>query len=870
MSRVAEWVRGLVFRDRQSREMDEELNFHVDMAAAQLEREGVPPAEARRRAAIALGGVEKTKEQVRDAKGLRWITGMSLDVRLGARILVRSWGLTLVAVVGLAVAIGIGAVVHAATAVMTRPVPLPGGEALVVLEVMDAETSDPERRIVHDFLDWRASLQTVADLGAYRTAPRNLITPDGLALPATVAEMTSSGFDVAATPAHLGRTLLPEDEHAGSPDVVVIGYDLWQSRFGGDAAVIGREIRLGSTVHTVVGVMPEGFRFPVHHSVWLPLRLDATVGPREGPDIQVFGRLVDGASLKRAQAELTVAGARVRTAYPASHEHLRPRVVAYPVHLLDDLEGWEVPMLHLVLGLLLTLVCVNVAILVYARTATRMSEIAVRAALGASRGRIVAQLFIEALVLTGLAAAVGLMLARAALIRFMSVLTDDGLPFWIDVRLTSATVLYVVGLALFSAGVIGVVPALKVAGGRVASNLRELGGSTGLQLGRTWTLLIAAQVAIAVAFLPVAVSTGWTMLVHASADPGFAADEVLTAQLQPELALPAGMATEQHAHSELLERLRTEPAVAGAALALRLPGSEGKITAELEPVSGDAPVSVRTRLARVEPGLFEVLDVPILSGRGLSPADASSTGGVVINRSFADKLAGDGGVLGRRIRYAGGSEPGRWYEIVGVVADFPNRVDPDDPDAAVYHALTPGEFQPVTLLVRTRNGDPTRMIPTVRQIATTVDPTLQLHHVRTMDAVLRQVQQSLRLAAVAIALLTLSVLLLSAAGIYALMAFTVARRRREIGIRTALGADPRRIVAAVFARALRQLAIGAAVGITLAGMLDAATSGELLAGNRTLLLPGVAAFMMLVGLVAALGPARAGLRVHPTEALRQE
>lgn len=891
-SAIAEWVRGVVFRDRQSRELDEELSFHVDMAAAQLEREGVPRGEARRRAAVALGGVEKTKEQVRDAKGLRWISGMSLDIRLGARMLVRSWGLTVVAVVGLAVAIGLGAVFHAGTAVITRPLPLPGGEALVVLEQMDAEVGSQERSIVHDFLDWRTNLRTVQDLSAYRTVARNLITPDGLSLPATIAEMTSSGFDAAATPAHLGRTLLPEDEHPGAPDVVVIGYDVWQRRFGGDPAIIGREIRLGSTVSAVVGVMPEGFRFPLNHSVWVPLRLDATLGPREGPSIQVFGRLVQGASLRQAQAELTAAGERARAAYPATHELLRPRVLAYPAHLFDDLEGWEVPMLHLVLGLLLTLVCVNVAILVYARTATRTAEIAVRAALGASRGRIAGQLFIEAFVLAGVAAVVGLAAARTVLVQLNARMHDGGVPFWIDLRITPATVLYVAGLALFSAAVIGVVPALKAASGRVASSLRELGGSTGLQLGRTWTLLIAAQVAVAVAFLPVAASAGWKVLLHAYGDPGQAAGEVLTARLQPEPGAPAGMSVEEfqqtrraeatYAQTELLGRLRAHPAVAGAAIALYLPGVEEKVTAELEPASGDVPISLRTRFSRVGPDIFDVLDVPILRGRGLTAADATPTGGVVISRSLADRLAEDGAVLGRRIRYSSGdpsggveyvpsgTERGAWYEVVGVVTDFPTRTDPDDPDAAIYHALAPGGAQSVALLVRVPDNDPMSIIPTLRQVATAVDPTLQLHDLRSLEAMMRDVQRSLRLAGVALALVTLSVLLLSAAGIYALMAFTVARRRREIGIRTALGANPRRIVAAVFARALRQLAIGAALGITVAGLLDAATTGELLSGKRAVLLPGVAAFMMIVGLLAALGPARKGLRVHPTEALRED
>ncbi len=265
-----ERLRGLLFRAREEAEMDEELRFHLEMEAARLAREaGLDPAEARRRAAVSFGGMEKTREEVRDARGLAWVPGLSLDARLAARMLTKHRGLTLIGGFAIAVAIAIGAICYEVITQMLHAVlPVDGGERVVAIQYATDNPGNPERRILHEFAAWRGELATVEQLGAFRTAEHNLVSGEGLPGPVRVAEITASGFVVARIPPLLGRPLLPEDERAGAPPVVVIGHDAWRSRFAGDPGIVGRTIRLGADPHLVVGVMPEGFAFPVSHQFW--------------------------------------------------------------------------------------------------------------------------------------------------------------------------------------------------------------------------------------------------------------------------------------------------------------------------------------------------------------------------------------------------------------------------------------------------------------------------------------------------------------------------------------------------------------------------------------------------------------------------
>nr|MDQ3345985.1 ABC transporter permease [Chloroflexota bacterium] len=334
------------------------------------------------------------------------------------RMLAKHRWLTLVGGFAMAVAIGIGAAgFEIFSETLTPALPFEGGARVVSLQLASADGGVIERRVLHDVTAWREQLRSIDQVGAFRTVQHNLVSRSAPPDPIKVAEITASGFAVARTPPLLGRYLLPADERAGAPPVVVLGYQAWQSRFIADPQVIARTIDLGGVAHTVVGVMPDGFKFPVDHQFWVPLRANPSEYERlQGPSLYVFGRLAPGVTLEEAQAELTTIGQRAAAANPDTHARLRPRVLPYPrehVDLSQPALVWMLRVAQLLIGVLAFVVAVNVAILLYARTVTRLGEIALRTALGASRSRILAQLFTEALALALVGAAAGLVLAHA-------------------------------------------------------------------------------------------------------------------------------------------------------------------------------------------------------------------------------------------------------------------------------------------------------------------------------------------------------------------------------------------------------------------------------------------------------------------------
>ncbi|MFL5579355.1 MAG: ABC transporter permease [Gemmatimonadaceae bacterium] len=406
-------------------EMEAEFRFHMERRAADLVAQGLPPAAAVRQARIEFGSVERYKDEGRVQRGLGPFDGLRLswlDFKLGFRMLVKYPGLTLVGGLTMAFAIGVGAAGFEVVAQIVSPrLPLDEGDRIVALQQWDAHAGRREDRVLHDFARWRAGLRSVTDLGAYRATAHNLIVADGPGEPVEVAEVTPSAFRLTRVPPALGRPLVDGDERPGAPNVVVIGWDVWQSRFAGDSGVLGATVRLGRTPATVVGVMPKGYRFPVFHDLWMPLRLDPLQhAAGEGPALRiVFGRLAPGATLRDAQAELDADARRAAADAPATHARLRPRAIPYTRSVFDlprvaSVGLWSV---NVFLVMLLVLVCSNVALLTFARAAAREGEIVVRTALGASRARVVMQLVSEALVLSGVGLAVALPAARAPLAR---------------------------------------------------------------------------------------------------------------------------------------------------------------------------------------------------------------------------------------------------------------------------------------------------------------------------------------------------------------------------------------------------------------------------------------------------------------------
>jgi putative ABC transport system permease protein len=890
---------GLHRRNDVEAEMAEEFRHHLELRTEDLIRRGQPPREAARQARIEFGHMDGQKEAARAARGLRVFDqiGFSwLDVKLGARMLMKYPGLSLVSVIGMSVAIVVGAggfgFIHA---LVDSPLPLDEGERVVSVQNSDVRTpGTAERQSLHDFLIWRDELRSVRDLSAFTEVERSLRIQEGDAELIELALMTASGFRVARVGPILGRPLLDADERDGAPPVLVIGYEVWQRRFAADPDIIGRIVRLDTTVHTVVGVMPPDFRFPVNHRFWAPLRLDPTAHPRGGgPEIRMFARLAEGVTLAQAQTQLTMIGLRTASTHPETHEHLRPRVLPYThpfVGVDSPARRWLIRGAKYFVSLLLVAVCLNVAVLVYARTAARSGEIVIRSALGASRRRVVTQLFAEALVLSLVAAVVGLTIAGLGLERLPWLMgaRSDQLPFWMDLGLSPAIVLYVAGLAVLAGIIVGVLPALQATGRNVQAGLQQLSAhSSRMRLGRTWTALIVVQVAIAVAILPYALYAAGRFMSRGAARPEYAVEEFLRASLSidrddargmPVAAYQDAMTARFHGSAaELVRRLQAEPSVSGVTYSSGYPGSEWNGRIEVEGAATRRWVWYN----QVDVDLFDVFDVPVVVGRKLVDRDATGrSNSIIVDREFAEEILGGGHVLGRRVRFvAQGQDPsveaevGPWLEVVGVVPDFtvPPVFEPSDPKLYQPFALADVQYS-MRLAVRMRPGiDPAGFVRTMRVIAHDVDPALQFDDLDTASDVERQRRRSLLSLALAIAAVTASVLLLSAAGIYAMMSFTVASRRREIGIRAALGAAPQRVLRGVFARASRQLGAGVVCGLLVAEAVSwGLLGGSFLTGDGALLLPLVAALMLALGLLAALGPARRGLAVQPTEALRGE
>jgi predicted permease len=891
---IAARIRGFLRRHDIESDFDQEIAAHLAMAEEDGLRRGLTVEEARRAARVQLGGITQLRESWRAAAGLPWLDGFALDARLGLRMLRRSWGLTLAGGLAMTIVITIAAVVFVfLDELMGRTAPpLDEGERVVALQSWDVEAH--RRRAVsrRDFDRWDATLQSVEDLGGFQTIERRLVVDGRAAEWVRGAEITASGFRLARVPPLLGRWIAEADEHVAAAPVVVIGYDVWRSRFASDRAVIGQTVRLGEIIHIVVGVMPEGFAFPVNHRYWIPLRSDPSGSLKPAPEGAVFARLAAGVSLDGAQAELATLGLLPPATGPTSGAGRRPRVVPYTFAFTDDVERGELARRQRIILLLVTLLlvppCVNVAILVYARTVARQEELAARFALGASRGRIVVQLCVEVLVLSSAAGALALAMTRPILAQIGEIVRrfpelGGALPFWVDFDFSWRGALFVAGLSVLAALIAGLVPALQATGRLLPGALRSLGSRTGVPLGATWTALIVAQVGLALAGLPSTMELAWGHLRPGVLGPGFAAREFLTAQLVvdsqgvPAAAadLPAFAAHLRGLQAEALREIEAELGASAVTFAAALPGAEPLTFVEMdEGAAGGQRVRRYVRANQVDRAFFAVFDVSALAGRTFDGRDFGPPATAIVDQTFVRQVVGDGRAIGRRVRPvpAPGAEAGPWYEIVGIVPDRPaNTSQGRMYVAAPLPALlgAGGPASPIRLALRA-GPDPAATSRRLQEIGTGLDPTLRLDEVRRLDEVLGEAQVSSSLTSYALAIVTLSVLVLSAAGLYALMSFTVARRRREIGIRTALGARPGRLLASVFARALWQIAAGLVVGITAALALHRRLNIEVEGGwHIPGILPAAAIFVITIGLLAAAGPARRAVRVDSTEALRE-
>jgi putative ABC transport system permease protein len=914
-------IAGFVRPGAGERDFADELQSHIDLHTEDNIRAGMTPDEARRQALVRIGGVTGAREAHRERRGLPGLEAFVFDLKIGGRMLVKYPGLTIVGGVAMAFAIWVGIVIFQVVGLFVHPtLPLPEGARLVEIRSMDVAASVQEEKILHDFLEWRQSLRSLTEVGAWRDSSRNLIVSDGEPRPVNVAEMSISGFRVADGVPLMGRVLLEADERPAAPAVAVIGYDVWRTRFGSDPDVLGREIQLGNEHATVVGVMREGFEFPVSHDVWLPLKtavLDQR--PRSGPAITVFALLAPGETIQTAQAELTTAGRRAAIDLPATHQHLEPRVRPYAMMAAPGEPG-DQPIMYAVysfMAVLVMLICGNVGLLLFARAASREADLVVRTALGASRGRIVAQMFAEALVLGGVAAVVGVIAADFALRTWGTVFLETNmgrLPFWFDLSLSPRTFAVAIVLTVAGAAVAGIMPAMKITRGMGGHRLKQTtAGSGGLQFGGVWTVVIVAQVAATVIFPAVVYMEQFLLRGIQEFDPGFATEQYLAVQIERDYPVDgssnADAATlERNARlaatlEELRRRVAEQPGVAGVTFTEDLPTTNHpqkiiEMGYDLD-LSDVASAKVETPLreatiAAVHPSYFEALDAPVLAGRGFTTADAvPGTRVAIVDQSFVDQILQGRNAVGQqvRFRYPGPSVrrwapgnpddpagPGDWYEVIGVVRELGVGAPTQDGRAAGFYLPgTPDLFDQIHMMVHVRGGDPMSLAPQVRAAATAVDPSLRLVNLQRANEANNDVLWVMTLWLRITVVLSAVAIVLSLAGIYAVLSFTVARRTREIGVRVALGASRQRVVVATFRRPLLQvtggIVIGTAIIFTAATLLK---NTELPGSESELTLQGVAMIigygivMLGVCLLGCVVPIRRALSIEPTIALRTE
>jgi predicted permease len=896
-------LRLLLARRAVESRMNAEFRFHVEMETDRLMRaKALAPDEARRQALAAFGGVEKHKEALRDGRGLAWLNGMSLDVKLGGRMLRKYPGLTLAGGLALAIAIAIGAGWYDVTSKFLAPtIPLPEGDRLVSIETQNTLTNEQESRVVRDFLEWRHELRTIEELGAYRTNTRSLTVGNAVPERIRVAELTASAFRTARVAPVFGRALLDTDEVPGAPSVIVVGYGVWQRAFGGRQDLIGSVVKLGNGPATVVGVMPDGFGYPLNHDAWAPLPLRASYGALEGGPISVIGRLAPGVTREQANAELRVLGERAAAALPATHGHLRSRVIR--LGEAPDVSGIAQLALTNLPGLLvLMLACMNVGTLVYARTATREGEIALRSALGASRGRIIGQLFVEALVLASVPTAVGLIAANWAGTWVIGNFNKStgGVPFWIAPGLRLSTILYAGSLAVGSAAMLSLAPALRVTRARVQPHLANLGtGGATLRFGRAWTTAMIAQVALTAIAIPGAFENASQALRNMGIRAEFPSREYLVARLELDRPssdeAPSALADRQtRAYGELERRVAQEPGVVVVTFAEMAPGTlPRERAARVEALPGGPVYDEQLRTARVGPGFFAAFDRPIVAGRPFHDGDRGSAARtIIVNETFARSFlrhTGTGSPIGARLSYpastersdAARTEPSaaaevtadKWFEIVGVVRDF--GVTPDDEGHErpyVFHTASPGTASPLVMSVRVR-GNPASLVARLPAIAAGVDAGLSVQEAQPLEESIRERDISTLAQAGGLAGVTALVLLMSAMGIFSLMSVSVSRRTREIGLRAALGANPRHLIAEILSRAFVLMGSGITSGGALLLLFVAFGGGPTgRSADDVVLFAGylavTAAVMLTACLVACIEPARRTLRINPIDALR--
>ena len=818
-----------LFRSRRiDRDLGEELDTHLSLLEDEHVRRGLSRVEARRAARMDLGGLDQTKELVKDRRGFRVIEMFAHDVRYAVRLLVKSPGFTTAAIVTLALGIGANAAIFSLVdAVMFRPLPYPDPHRLVsIWEVMQPTGT---RSVVApaNYLDYETRARSFSALAAYQSAGKNLT---GSGDPERLAgeEVTASYFQTLGVMPELGRPFTAAENRDGQDGVAVISHGLWQRRFGGEPAILNRDIRLDARTYRIVGVMPAAFQAasqarsadPVSILVPIVFRDDVLTN-RQDHEVDVIGRLAPGVSVDAARAEMAAVSDGMAREFPDA-----ATVRAALAPLGADQVRLVRPLLLVLLGavaLVLLMACVNVASLLVVRSIARQHEIAIRFALGATRRRVMVELATQSLVLAFAGAAVGLFVAMVTKDALVS-LAPASLPNLGRVALDARVLTFTTIVALGTGLAFGLLPAWQVNRTRPTEALR----TTDRAVTGTWALksrqgLMVAEMALSTLLLVGAGLMLRSLTVLNRVPLGFDPDGVLAASI----SLPPNRYQTPAARLEFFEalavRLAVTPGIRGVTFANRLP-LRGSWTSgfSVEPLPGAAEPKPSTPVGfqSVSPEYFRVLGIRLARGRLLEPDDRSgATAVAVVSEAFGRLVLGGAEPIGRRLR-RGANLP--WITIVGVVPDVRRggRASPIEPQVYLSAAQTEVYPLPLSELAVRTESDPRTLVPAINAAIWAIDPNQPVTNVRTLDETL-----SLRLAerhfqTFLFTLFAGLALALAVVGVYGVVAYAVSQRTMEIRLRMALGADWRAILRWIFRQSLGLVTVGTVAGLAAAALLS--------------------------------------------------
>lgn len=799
------------------------------------------------------------------------------DLKLALRTLLRSYGFAMVAVT--VMALGVGATTFAFIAIngiVLKPLPYPDADELVHIELVSPDQANGFEIGRHDARDLARVQTSFRNLFAYQPGTVNLSDHeqptryDGVFV-------TSNAMEQIGVPPLLGRTFTAGEDRPGAPLGVVIGWDLWRQRYNAEPEAVGRTIRVNGATATIIGVMPQGYEWPQRNQIWVPMQHDLDVLPRaEAPTVELFGRLRDGVTLQQARAEFETLYAALLADHPGWNVGATTDLKPYRDEFVGNQTMAILSAMQFATLLVLLIACANVANLFLARTVGRRRELSVRTALGASRWRLVAGTLTESVLVSVAGGLIGILIAHAggtAVERYL-IASGDGLPYWMSFGVDWRVAMFAIGIATAAGIIAGLVPALRAAGSDVTEGLKAGGGGgSSLSAGRFTRSLVTVEIALSCALLVGGALTVRSVVNLQNTPTGGDVRGVMSGRIGLFDAQYPDVVSRRQFWEQLEAKVAELPGVSSASVTSSVP-TFGSAADRYLPEGQEPPADERypvTRSVVVTPAFFETFRIPLLEGRNFNHGDdAESVPVILVNQTFASRTWPGESPIGKRILLPG-HEPARPpLTVIGVTGDVYHHNIDDPLSPAIYFPLTQADARFATIAARTP-GNVLSLANPVREALRTVDPDLPVYWLQPAQVWVDQSRSGPRLLGIIFGLFGLAAVVLATVGVYGVLAFGVAQRTREFGVRRALGADHGGIMKLVLRQGVRQLAIALPIGLMLAYGLGQILRGVLSVSTTDLLsFVGVPSLLVLVVVAASLVPARRAARVQPMEALRYE